>query len=157
MRNIKKNLLQCSDTSMDFFEKIAIDILGPFPTSYRGYKYILGVICQATRYLILIPLKNIDTTAVAEALMKEFLVYGFPRELLSDNGPQFRSHLLRVLCEMIGCQKKFSAAYYPRSNGRIERAFQDSNHSLYAPVQENKRNWDEAVKVVQCAHNTGKS
>ncbi|KAL8601009.1 hypothetical protein ACOMHN_030666 [Nucella lapillus] len=51
------------------FKRLAIDLIGPFkPTSRNGFRYVLTVIDVATRFPEAIPLRNIDTISVAEAL-----------------------------------------------------------------------------------------
>ena len=47
-----------------------MDLVGPiFPPSNAGHRYILTFIDYATRYPEAIPLKNISTESVAEALV----------------------------------------------------------------------------------------
>ena len=49
---------------------MAIDLVGPIaPASDKGNKYILTFVNYATRCLEAVPLKNIDTKTVAEALL----------------------------------------------------------------------------------------
>ena len=45
----------------------------------------------ATRYPEAVPLKNIETKTVAEALMDMYSRLGIPKEVLSDLGTQFMS------------------------------------------------------------------
>ncbi|XP_063595779.1 uncharacterized protein LOC134772669 [Penaeus indicus] len=53
------------------FARVAIDLVGPItPASSRGHKYILTLIDMATRFPEAVPLRNIDTVTVAEALLK---------------------------------------------------------------------------------------
>jgi len=59
------------------FKRVAIDIVGEiFPASSRGHRYILTVVDFATRYPEAVALKNITTTAVAEALVSIFARVG---------------------------------------------------------------------------------
>ena len=52
------------------FKKVAIDLVGPIaPTSDKAHRYILTLMDYATRYPEAVPLKNIDTQTVAEALL----------------------------------------------------------------------------------------
>jgi hypothetical protein len=51
------------------FWRIAMDLVGPIhPPSDRGNRYILTIVDYATRYPEAIPLANINTECVAEAL-----------------------------------------------------------------------------------------
>ena len=52
------------------FKRVAVDLVGPItPASERGHRYILTLVDYATRYPEAVPLKNIDTETVAEALL----------------------------------------------------------------------------------------
>ena len=57
--------------------------------SEGGHRYILTLVDFATRYPKAVPLKNIDTETVAEALVDIFSRLGVPEEILSDLGTQF--------------------------------------------------------------------
>ena len=72
------------------FKRVAIDLVGPFgPPSKDDHRYILTLVDFATRYPEAVPLKNIDTETVAEALVDIFSRLGVPEEILSDLGTQF--------------------------------------------------------------------
>ena len=50
------------------FESVAFDIVGPFPRSKSGYKYI----CMASRYPDAIPLKSVTAEDVADGMLDIF-------------------------------------------------------------------------------------
>ena len=52
------------------FKRVAIDLVGPIkPASDKGHRYILTLVGYETRYLEAVPVKNIDTESVADALL----------------------------------------------------------------------------------------
>ena len=72
------------------FKRVAIDLIGPIgPPCEAGHRYILTLVDYGTRYPEAVPLKNIDTETVAEALVDMFSRLGIPEEILSDLGTQF--------------------------------------------------------------------
>ena len=79
------------------FERIAIDIVGPLPRSRKGYQYVLVICDYATRYPEAIPLRCTDAHRVAEELIVFFSRMGIPREILSDQGSNFMSQLLKEI------------------------------------------------------------
>ena len=67
------------------FRRIAIDIIGPLtPKSEDGHRYILTIIDYATRYPEAVPLREITTESVADALVSVFTRLGLPEEILTD-------------------------------------------------------------------------
>ena len=104
------------------FDKVAIDLIGPlYPVTNRGKRYILTVVDYATRYPEAVPLEKIDTESIAEALMGIFSRVGFPREILSDNGTQFVSQVMREITRLIAVKQLFSSPYHPMANGLCEQ------------------------------------
>ena len=72
------------------FKRVAVDLVGPItPASKREHRYILILVDYATRCPEAMPLKNIDTETVAEALLDMYSRLGIPEEVLSDQGTQF--------------------------------------------------------------------
>ena len=62
---------------------MAIDLVGPIaPASDKGHRYILTLVDYATRYPEAVPLKNIDTETVAEALLDMYSRVGVSEEVL---------------------------------------------------------------------------
>ncbi len=59
------------------FQRVAIDIVGPFsPLSEEKHRYLLTIVDVATRFPEAIPLKTIDSVTVADALFSVFLQIG---------------------------------------------------------------------------------
>ena len=104
------------------FSRVAIDLVGPLsPSSSEGHRYILTLIDFATGFPEAVPLKDIDTVSVAEALLAIFSRVGIPREILSDRGTQFTSQLMSEICRLISVKQKFTTPYHPQCNGLNER------------------------------------
>lgn len=70
----------------------------------RSNKDILVLTDHFTKYAVAIPTRKAQT--VAKCLWENFLVhYGFPEKLLSDQGPDFKSCIIKELCSIAGIQK----------------------------------------------------
>lgn len=84
------------------FERVAVDIDGPLtPRTDKGNRYILTLVDFTTRYPEAIPLKNIETEHVAEALLYIFSRTGIPKEIFSDRGSQFTSDMMKEVCNVV--------------------------------------------------------
>ena len=62
------------------FSRIAMDIVGPFPKSSSGNRYILVLCDYASRYPEAVPLRSIDAEHIADELIKIFARVGIPRD-----------------------------------------------------------------------------
>ena len=72
------------------FERIAVDLSRPYPTSANGNSYILVVSDYFTKLTELYPLPNIKASTVADYLFRGWIKhYGCPRVIHSDQGRQF--------------------------------------------------------------------
>lgn len=76
------------------FERIALDIAGPFPTTENKNKYMLVVMDYFTKWVEVYAIPNQEAATVADVLVKEFICrYGVPLEIHSDQGRNFESQL----------------------------------------------------------------
>ena len=135
------------------FRKISIDLVGPLiPVTDNGNRYILTIIDNATRWPEAIPLRNITTTAVAEALFTVFSRLGIPQQILSDRGTQFTSELMKELYRLFGIQPIHTTPYHPQSNGMCERLNGTLKTLLKKVTAENPKDWDRYLPAVLFAY-----
>ena len=89
-------------TSFGAMRKVHIDLTGPHPRSKNGFTYILTVICQFTKYLIAVPLRDKTALSVARALVKHvYLVYGAAELQISDNGKEFVNEIEGIVGHLL--------------------------------------------------------
>ena len=62
---------------------------------------ILTTLDMATRFPEAIPLKDIHTSIVAEALLEIFSRVGLPNKIHSDRGSQFMSDMMREVYRLL--------------------------------------------------------
>ncbi|KAG5862313.1 hypothetical protein JTB14_023586 [Gonioctena quinquepunctata] len=73
------------------WEMVSTDLMGPLPRSKHGNTFILVVTDYLSKFSLLFPLKRATSETVIRKLEDEvFLLFGVPRLLLCDNGPQYR-------------------------------------------------------------------
>ncbi|KAG6922147.1 hypothetical protein G0U57_003603, partial [Chelydra serpentina] len=102
-------------------ERVAMDLVGPFPKSKAGYQYIFVLMDYATRFPEAIPLRSITARTIAAELVKIFARVGLPREILTDQGTNFTSKLFRQVCALLGITKLQTSVYHPQTDGLVER------------------------------------
>ncbi|CAM5103968.1 unnamed protein product [Natator depressus] len=126
------------------FQKVAMDIVGPLSKTTRsGKKYILVVVDFATLYPEAVPLASIEADTVADALLTIFSRVGSPREVLTDQGSNFMSALLRCLWEKCGVRHDWASAYHPQSNGLVERFNGTLKMMLKTFMNQHPQDWDK--------------
>ena len=139
----------------DIMQKVHVDLVGPFPTSQRGYKYLLTAICGFSKYLICVPIRDKVSRTVANVLMKQlYLVHGPPEILVHDQGGEFWSDVMRQLAGLLEIQPTKLTSHRPSANGVVERVHA-TLHSMYGKlVKKNQRDWCEMTPYVTYAYNT---
>ena len=104
------------------FKRVAIDLVGPIaPASDKGHRYILTLMEYATRYPEVVPLKNIDTETVAEALLDMYSRVEVPEEVLSDLGTQFTWDCMKEVSRLLSIRRLTTSPYYPAFNGLVKK------------------------------------
>ncbi|XP_069095359.1 gypsy retrotransposon integrase-like protein 1 [Pleurodeles waltl] len=103
------------------WEKIAIDISGPFTLLESDMRYLIVVTDYYSKWIHWEFLSNVSTETVIEFLRKIFAIEGLPRILVSDNGTQLTSQKMCEFLECHGIRQEKSPLYNPSSNGQVER------------------------------------
>ena len=83
------------------FELITTDIVGPLPLSKKGNKYILVVCDHFSNWTQAYPLEDITAETVAKKIVQFGFIFGLCTNLLSDQGKNFQSGLLKQVCELL--------------------------------------------------------
>ena len=95
-----KNPMVITDTPTTAFEKISMDIVGPLPETKSGNLCILTIQDNFTKYSLAIPLPNHQGSTIADAFVKKFIcIFGSPKGVLTDQGRDFLSKLLKRLAK----------------------------------------------------------
>ncbi|GFV27985.1 retrovirus-related Pol polyprotein from transposon 17.6 [Trichonephila clavipes] len=114
----KKAPLKIVPVITEIFTKINIDASGPLPMTPSGNKYIITALCMSSRYPDTIPVANLCSTTVVNALLQIFSRMGFPRELQTDQGTSFMSALTTEFLERFGVKVVRSSVYHPQTPSR---------------------------------------
>ena len=82
------------------FDRVAVDVLGPFPASNMGNRYIVVLSDYLTRWCEAFPVPSVEATVIARLLVDEIISRrGAPRVLLSDRGTNFFSKIVTDVCK----------------------------------------------------------
>lgn len=136
-------------------ERLAVDIMGPLPTSEAGNKYLMVVGDYFTKWTEAIPLPNQEAKTVADALVTQVITrFGVPDSLHSDQGRNFESKLFTEVCRILGINKTRTTPYRPQSDGMVERFNRTLEDQLAKYVDEHQKDWDRHVPFLMMAYRT---
>ena len=135
------------------FERIALDIMGPLPTTESGQKYILLVGDYFTKWTEAFPLPNQEAKTVAEKLVNEVISrFGAPERIHTDQGRNFEAQLFKEMCNLFSIEKTRTTPYHPQSDGMVERMNRTIQDMLAKYVAEHQRDWDVHLPMVMMAY-----
>lgn len=131
------------------FQRICLDFVGPLPPGPTGNTHILTIKDTFTRYVEAIPTNRVDAKTVVNILINDIISrYGFPTEIHTDQGAQFRSKLFEQVCEELGIKKTMTPPYNPKSNP-VERTHRDLWSYLRSEIPSGKENeWEKYLPGV---------
>ena len=107
-----------------------------------GYKYLLTMIDRFTRWPAAVPLKDITTETVINALAHGWIsAHGIPQTITTDRGSQFTSEVWAQLLSTWGINHSTTTAYHPEANGMVERLHRRLKESLMALCGDERNEW----------------
>lgn len=130
------------------FERIAVDILGPLPTSASGNRYITVVMDYFSKWPEAFATPDQTAETVIEGLVDNVITrFGVPFQLHSDQGRNFEATVFRGVLERLGVEKTRTTPLHPQSDGMVERFNRTLLNYLSKFVDGNQRNWDKLLPL----------
>lgn len=149
-----KQPMVLTDTPGTAFDKICIDMTGPHPRTPDGNIYILTIQDLLTKYSLAIPLPKTTSYHIADALMKKFIcIFATPKIILTDQGSNFTSALMKNLAKMLRIKQIRTTAYHPQTNGSLERSHHVLNEYIKQYITDVDE-WDQWLELATFAYNT---
>ena len=143
-----------TDTPGRAFDKVALDIVGPFKTTPRGNTYILTMQDLLTKYSLYAPLTDARAETTANAFINCFICrFGCPKGILTDQGTNFVSQLMRSIMKKFRIQHFRTTAYHPQSNGSLERSHIVLVEYIKCFISK-EENWDDLIERASFSYNT---
>ncbi|KAL5014582.1 hypothetical protein ScPMuIL_008852 [Solemya velum] len=100
------------------FEKVSTDL---FQINNKDY---IVVVDAYSNYPEVVQIPNQSSRVVIQAMKNIFSRHGIPKQILSDNGPCYRSQEFKVFSKEWDFQHVTSSPRYPKSNGLAEKTVQ---------------------------------
>ena len=106
--------LQMTEIPEQPFNKIAIDLVTECETSSSGNKHMLTIINHLTGWPEAFPIPDKSADTIVSTFINHYLtVHMCPRCILSDNGTEFKNHLMDKVLQQLGIDCIFSTPFHP--------------------------------------------
>jgi hypothetical protein len=123
-------------------EKVAADFYGPLPTG----EYLLLVTCKYSRYPFIEVVNSTSARVVIPKFERIFSEFGYPSEIMADNGPPFRSQEFRDYAAECGFQIRNITPAEPNVNGQAERFMKNITKTVQTAIAK-KGIWRQELMV----------
>jgi len=135
------------------WSRIAIDIVGPLPTCDKSQnRFVLTVLDLATHYPEAIALTDHRAPQVAKALSTVFCRFGFCQEILSDQGTDFMSEVMKYFLREFNISHIRTSPYHPQTNGSCERFHRTMKSMIRSVSDKFENSWDECLPWILFAY-----
>ncbi|KAM7303540.1 DDE-type integrase/transposase/recombinase [Ixodes scapularis] len=137
------------------FQQIGMDLLGPFPPSTQGNRWIIVATDYLTRYAETKALPVGTAVEVAKFFIESIVLrHGAPEVLISDRGSSFMAQLTQEILRLSHTSHRRTTAYHPQTNGLTERLNKTIADMISMYVDVEHKTWDEVLPYVTFAYNT---
>ncbi len=107
--------------------RVHADFAGPF----MGRMYLV-ILDAHSKWPEVIEMTSTTAQKTIVELRKVFAAYGLPKQLVTDNGPQFVAEEFATFMKSNGIKHIMCAPYHPSSNGAVERFVQTFKRAMKA-------------------------
>ncbi|GFU58500.1 retrovirus-related Pol polyprotein from transposon 297 [Trichonephila clavipes] len=100
------------------FQCVGIDLLGRFPKSTKGNKWIIVCADYLSHFTVTKVLPTAEAVEVAIFITEEIVLkHGAPRTIVTDCGKVFESKLVSELDQLCSSKHRKTTGYHPQTNG----------------------------------------
>lgn len=136
------------------FDVVEMDIYVLPVQDLHGYRYVLTLQCNLTKFLILVPMRTKSAKETATALFENLMcLHGFPKAFKTDCGSEFKNEIFKKIEQLSGIKHNFAVPYNPTSLGQIERGHRTLSEYLRNVVT-SKNEWSQWLPHYAFAYNS---
>ena len=121
------------------FEKVSMDISGPYGETSRGN---VSFVDWLTNWPEAYAIQDKKAQTMSELILMEiFPRYGSPVQLVTDNGPENINRIMKEALESLNVEHVTKFPYHPQSNAKVKRFHKTLADELSKLVRDNEENW----------------
>uniref|UniRef100_A0A6V7KPR9 Integrase catalytic domain-containing protein n=1 Tax=Bracon brevicornis TaxID=1563983 RepID=A0A6V7KPR9_9HYME len=137
----------------DPWSVICADVMGPYPETPRGNRFVIVIEDTMTRYVEATPTSESTAEVISECLRHAILRWANPKVLHTDNGLNFLAEPVRRLCRDNNIAHTTTPPYWPQANP-VERANRVIKTLLKIYLDRDHTEWDIHIADIVYAYNT---
>ena len=132
-----------------------VDYVGPLITSSEGFKYIFVCMDGFSKFLITKPTRRSTSSVTCKMLRDIFLSFGYPKFIISDNGPAFKAERYQNFLIQSAVKAVYTSPYNPGANlsERVNRNLKVNISSILKSKKFNHNKWSEILPNVTYTYN----
>ena len=135
------------------FGRISIDCK-TMPNSYTGYKHILVICDEITRFVICIPLKTLTAEVICEAIIQKVVgIFGPPSCIISDAASALTGKVVTLLCDALQIDRKV-VSVENHGSLQVERHIQTIANFLKKHLNQFGKDWVRFISTTCYAYNS---
>ena len=135
------------------FAKISLDFKS-MPNSVTGFKHLMVVCDEITRFVICAPLKTLDAETICEALIQKVIcIFGPPECIVTDAAASLTGKLLTLLCDALQIDKKVISVENHGSL-HVERHIRTLSQFLKVNLNQFGNDWVRYISTTCYAYNS---
>lgn len=139
------------------FERVGIDLTGPFPLSSTGNRFIIVAVDYFTKWVITKAVPTADSRQIVKFFLERIVLqHGAPLALISDRGKCLTSSFVEQLFRALQTNHFITTAYHPQCNGLVERCNHTFADMISMYVSSHHKDWDQNLEFVTFGYNTSR-
>ncbi|CAN6718900.1 unnamed protein product [Malus baccata var. baccata] len=140
--------------SVEIFDVLGIDFMGPFPSSH-GFLYILLAVDYVSKWVEAKATRTNDSKVVAEFVKSNiFARFGMPRVLTSDGGSHFCNRTIKALLKKYNVTHRVSTPYHPQTSGQAEVSNREIKQIMEKTIGPTRKDWSLRLEDALWAYRT---
>ncbi|XP_059302333.1 uncharacterized protein LOC132054307 [Lycium ferocissimum] len=132
-----------------------MDVIGPIePAASNKHRFILVAIDYFTKWEEAASYSSMTNKVVTNFVRNNIIRrFGIPESIITDNGDNLNSHLMRDTCAQFQITHRNSTAYRPQMNGAIEAANKNIKKILRKMI-DNYKDWHDQLPYALLGYRT---
>ncbi|XP_044733533.1 uncharacterized protein LOC123296136 [Chrysoperla carnea] len=155
--NYKISAPDASISEKNVYNKLYVDFIGPLiPSADNGFKYIFVITDAYSKFCWAYPTRKATSAVVIKILHQLFMVFGFPKVLISDNAKSFKSNKYTQFLLLNGIRIGYTSPYRPQGNitERINRNIKINLTCVIKQYQMKHKDWNKILPFIIFNYNS---